>query len=610
MSAVAENPPTVSTSEKRAQLAERLRRASEGHAPRPLSFSQQRLWFLDQLEPNSPLYNVPAVVRMTGSLDASALDCALRAIVERHEVLRSCFDCMGETPMVAVSPEARFKLVEVERNSFEAAQQWYLEEVKRPFNLSASEPLLRAALVRITPEDHLLILNMHHIVSDEWSIKVLFRELQEFYTARLESRRPALPELPVQYADYADWQRRSLDDETMRNQLDYWAHKLGDAPPMTELLTDRPRGRAPTYNGRSLTQHIDPALQKPLEEFAAKSQCTPFIVLLAAFMALVRRYTGADDTTIATPIAGRNRMETEGLIGFFVNTLLLRADLSGNPTFSELLQRVRSVALGAYANQDLPLEKLVEALKPERSLNHLVFTRIMFALQTRREGDGLPDLPGLKAEWIDVDTGTAKFDLTFVVQDTGAGLALRAEYNSDLFDEGTVRRLFSHYENLLRGIVENPGQRISELPLLDAGERRQLLVDWNNNATNYPRQQCIHELFEAQARQRPEAPAVAFGAESLTYGELNARANQLAHYLRSQHLEPGAPVAICIERSVQMAVGFLGILKAGGAYVPLDPAYPKERLAFMLEDTRASILLTHQNLHRRFPHRAAKPICA
>ena len=383
MNTVAENPQVGSPGGKRARLAERLRRASEENAPRPLSYAQQRLWFLDQLEPNSPLYNVPAVVRLTGSLDVSALDCALQAIVERHEVLRSRFECQGGTPLVAFSPEARFKLVEVTRDSFEAAQQWYQEEVKRPFNLSGSEPLLRAALVRIAPDDHLLVLNMHHIVSDEWSLKVLFRELQEFYTARLNSRPPALATLPIQYADYAAWQRRSLDDESMRKQLDYWTEKLGGAPPMTELLTDRPRGRAPTYNGRSLTQHLKPALKEPLNKLAANRESTPFMVLLAAFMALVRRYTGVDDTIIATPIAGRNRMETEGLIGFFVNTLLLRADLSGNPSFNEILQRVRSVALGAYANQDLPLEKLVEALKPERSLNHLVFTRIMFALQTR-----------------------------------------------------------------------------------------------------------------------------------------------------------------------------------------------------------------------------------
>ncbi len=610
MSAVAETSQAASSArEKRARLAERLRRASEGGTPRPLSFSQQRLWFLDQLETNSPLYNVPAVMRLTGKLDVAALDCALQAIVARHEVLRSRFDCQSGIPRVTVTQEARFKLIEVTQGTFEAAELWCREEVKRPFNLSGSEPLLRAALVRIAPNDHLLVLSMHHIVSDEWSLKVLFRELQEFYTARLESRQAALPVLSIQYADYTVWQRRSLDDEMMRDQLAYWTEKLGDSPPVTELLTDHARGRAPTYNGRSLTQRIDPALKKLLDQLAANRQSTPFIVLLAAFMALVRHYTGIDDITVGTPIAGRSRIETEELIGFFVNTLLLRADLSGNPTFDEILQRVRGVALGAYAHQELPLEKLVEALKPERSLNHLVFTRIMFALQTRAAGDGLLELPGLKADWIDIDTGTAKFDLTFVVQETESGLALRAEYNSDLFGEGTIRRLFGHYENLLRGIVENPTAHLSELPLLGAEERQRLLVDWNRTTTDYPWQQCIPELFEAQARQRPDATAVVFGADSVTYGELNARANQLAHYLRSQNLEPGAPVAICVERSVQMVVGFLGILKAGGAYAPLDPSYPKERLAFMLDDTRTSILLTFQSFLRRFPHHGVKTVC-
>jgi len=378
---------------------------------------------------------------------------------------------------------------------------------------------------------------------------------------------------------------------------------------MTELTTDRARGRAPAFRGRTLTRPLGADLEPRLKQLAADRESTLFMVSLSAFKALVHRYTGLEDIIIGTPVAGRNNMETEGLIGFFVNTLLLRSSLEGNPTFEELLQRVRGVALGAYAHQDLPFEKLVESLRPERSLNHLAFTRIMFALQTRAAGGGALTLPGIKADCLEVDTATAKFDLTFVVQDLGRGLAARVEYDSDLFDEGTVARLLEHFENLLRGIAAHPAQRLSDLPLLGEAERRRLLVEWNDNATEYPRRQCIHELFEAQARQRPEAVAVVFGGESLTYGELNSRANQLAHCLRRHHLDPGAPVAVCLNRSARMVVGFLAILKAGGAYVPLDPCYPRERLAAMLSDTRTSVLLTQQNLLPRLPRRGVKAIC-
>jgi amino acid adenylation domain-containing protein/FkbH-like protein len=333
------------------------------------------------------------------------------------------------------------------------------------------------------------------------------------------------------------------------------------------------------------------------------------MVVLAAFKALVHRYTGLEDIIIGTPVAGRNHVDTEGLIGFFVNTLLLRTSLAGNPAFDTLLQRVRDAALGAYAHQELPFEKLVESLRPARSLNHLAFTRIMFALQTLAPGSRALNLPGLKAEWLEVDTATAKFDLTFVVRDSGGGLAARVEYNSDLFDQATVERLLEHFENLLRGIAANPAQRLSELPLLGEAERSRLLVDWNDNATDYPRRQCIHELFEARVREHPETVAVVFGGESLTYSELNARANQLAHCLRRYNLEPGAPVAICMERSARLVVGFLAILKAGGAYVPMDPRYPRARLQFMLDDARASVLLTQQGLLRHLPHRRVKTIC-
>ena len=609
MIAPTESAPPVSAEQKRVRLAQRLRRASRREAKGLLSFSQQRLWFLDQLEPRSPLYNVPSVTRLTGALNVAALEKALRGIIARHETLRTRFECPGETPVQVVSPQAEFELRLIAVGSAAEAEKWIRDEVRRPFSLTGLEALMRASLVRVDVNEHLLVLNLHHIAADEWSLHILFHELEELYLAQVEDREARLPELPVQYLEYAAWQRQRLTGDSLQDQLRYWKGQLDGAPPMTELMTDRPRGRRPTFLGRTLARPLGTDLGPRLKRLAGDMEATLFIVVLAAFKALVHRYTGLEDIIIGTPAAGRNHMDTEGLIGFFVNTLLLRSSLAGNPAFDTLLQRVRDAALGAYAHQELPFEKVVESLRPARSLSHLAFTRIMFALQTRASGNRALNLPGLKAEWLEVDTATAKFDLTFVVQDFGGELAARVEYNSDLFDEATMERLLEHFENLLRGISANSAQRISELPLLGEAERRRLLVDWNDNATDYPRRQCIHELFEARVREHPDTVAVVFGGESLTYGELNARANQLAHCLRRYNLEPGAPVAICMERSARMVVGFLAILKAGGAYVPMDPLYPRARLEFMLDDARASVLLTQQGLLRHLPHRGVNTIC-
>jgi amino acid adenylation domain-containing protein/FkbH-like protein len=607
MNAVVEAAPTVYAKEKRARLAERLRLASRREVRRPLSFAQQRLWFLDHLVPNSPLYNVPLVARLKGALNVPALDKALQSIVARHEVLRTCFECQAETPTQLVSSQSEFKLRVIAAGNSTEAESWIREEVQRPFNLAGPEPLLRAVLVCLEPDHHLLALNLHHIVADEWSLKILFREMEEFYKAQLEAREANLPELPIQYGDYAAWQREWLSDESLREQLDFWKAQLNGKPPITELMTDRPRGRAPTFAGRTLTRRLDADLVRRVKQLAAGKEATLFMVCLAAFKTLIHRYTGLEDIVLGTPVAGRSRIETEGLIGFFVNTLLLRTNLAGDPTFEELLHHVRGVALDAYAHQDLPFEKLVDLLRPDRSPSHLVFSNIMFALQARTtEG---ATLPGLQVEWLDVDTGTAKFDMTFVVQDSGRGLAACVEYNSDLFAPETMERLLGHFENLLRGIAANPAQRLSELPLLEETERHQLLVEWNNNATDYPRHQCIHQLFEARVREHPDSVALVFGGESMTYGRLNERANQLAHSLALLNIKPGMPVAICMERSAQMVVGLLAILKAGGAYVPMDPRYPRERLAFMLADTRTSVLLTQKSLLPHLPCHEVKSIC-
>jgi len=602
-----EATPPVSAKEKRARLAERLRAASKREMRSPLSFAQQRLWFLDQLVPNSPLYNVPWAARLIGTLNVPALEKALQSIVARHETLRTHFECHGETPEQVVSSHFEFHLRVVEAPTSAEAGGAIRKEIKRPFNLTAREPLLRATLVRVSANEHVLALCLHHIVADEWSLKVLYSELEEFYKAEIEKRNARLPELPIQYANYSTWQRDWLNGGSLQQQLRFWKEQLQGKPPLTEILTDKPRGAAPTFHGRTLSRRMNADLGPRLKQLAAAKEATLFMVLVSAFKVLVHRYTALEDIIIGTPVAGRTRVETEGLLGFFVNTLLLRSNLAGDPTFGELLNHVRGVALGAFANQDLPFEKVVEALRPERSSSHLAFTNIMFALQGRTVESA--SLPGLKVEWLDVDTETAKFDITFVVQDFDRGLTARVEYNSDLFSADTMERLLGQFENLLNGIAAHPAQHISELPLLGEVEHQQLLVEWNDNASDYPSHLCIHELFEARVQKSPAAVAVVFGEESFTYDQLNARANQLAHCLRKHQIEPGAPVAICMERSAQIIVGLLAILKAGGAYVPLDPRYPKERLSFMLDDSRTSVLLTQQNLLPHLSHRGVKTIC-
>ncbi len=602
-----EAAPPVSANEKRARLAERLRRMPQTDSRFPVSSAQERLLFLDQLYPDSPLYNVPLVARVTGALNVPALERALQTIIARHASLRTRFECDGETPAQVVSGRVRFELRVVHAGDQAGAEQRIREEVRRPFNLAGEEPLMRAMLLRVRSDEHLLVLNLHHIVADEWSLKILFRELREFYKAGVEGCEAHLPDLPIQYGEYAVWQREWLKSDSFQRQLRYWRGKLDGGRPVTELMPDRSRGPVPAFEGRTVSRVLDTDLGPRLKQLAGQNEVTLFMVALAAFKALIHRYTGLDDVVIGTPIAGRNRIETEGLIGFFVNTLLLRSRLDGDPTFNELLQRVRSTALDAYTHQDVPFDKVVEALHPERSLSHLPFTRIMFALQASAAESA--SLDGLEVEWLDIDTGTAKFDLTLVVQDFGDALVARVEYNSDLFASATIDRLLGHFENVLRGAAENPALRVSQLPLLGEAERASLLVEWNGNATDYPRQQCIHELFEAQVRERPEATAVVFGGESLTYSELNTQANQLAHFLARHKIDPGAPVAVCMERSARMVVAMLAILKAGGAYVPMDPNNPATRLSFMLADSRSEIVLTQKSLLFQLPRQAVTAIC-
>jgi amino acid adenylation domain-containing protein len=568
-----------------------------GSGPCPLSFAQQRLWFLNQFEPDSPIYNMPKAVRMSGALNAGALQQTLDVIVARHEALRTTFTSIDGNPVQVIAESQPIELTVIDLREWPEAQRdaeaqrWLEKEAQRPFDLVHDRPL-RATLLRLDATEHVLLLTTHHIASDGWSTGVLISELVALYDAFADGQPSPLRELPIQYADFALWQRDWLQGEVLEAQLAYWRQQLGGSLPVLELPTDRPRPAVQTYRGAKQSLLLPKTLMEALQALSRREGVTLFMTLLAAFQTLLHRYTGQDDLLVGSPIAGRTRIELEGLIGFFVNTLVLRTDMSGNPTFRELLGRVREVALGAYAHQDLPFEKLVEELQPARDLSHSPLFQVMFILQNVPRA--ALELAGLTLTPVEVDSGTAKFELTLSMAESADGLRGVWEYNTDLFEAATICRLAGHFQTLLEGIVTDPAQRLSALPLLTDVERQQLLVGWNATQAEYPQETCLHELIEAQVERTPDAVAVVFDGESLTYRELNARANRLAHYLRRRGVGPEVLVGISLERSLEMVVGLLGILKAGGAYMPLDPAYPPARLAFMLEDSQAPVLLTQQ----------------
>jgi amino acid adenylation domain-containing protein len=578
----------------------------------PTSFAQQRLWFLAEFEPESPAYSIPAAYRLSGPLNVPLLAQSLNAIVRRHEALRTTFAAVDGQPLQVVAPHRPLTLPVVDLRGLpdgakeDQAMRLATEDVRSPFDL-AHGPLFRATLVQLAEEEYVLLLNMHHIVSDGWSMGVLIQELTALYKAFSAGNPSPLPELPIQYADYAVWQRQWLQGDVLQQQLSYWQRQLGGSPSVLELPTDRPRPPAQTYRGTRQSLLLPKPLTDALRALSQREGVTLFMTLLATFQTLLQRYTGQDDLLVGSPIANRKRAEIEGLIGFFVNTLVLRTDLSGNPTFRELLRRVREVALGAYAHQDLPFEQLVEELQPERRLSHSPLFQVMFSLQNAPRQALY--LPSLTLTPLTLGSGTAKFDLTLSLVEEASGLVASWEYNTDLFDPATITRMGGHFQTLLAGIVADPMQRLSDLPLLTAAERRQLLIEWNRTTTEYPKHRCLPQLFEAQVAHTPDATAVVFGDQQLTYRELNARANQLAHHLQKLRIGPEALVAICLERSLAMVVGLLGTLKAGAAYVPLDPTYPRERLAFMMADAQASVLLTQQRLLARLPNHTAQVIC-
>ncbi|NER30313.1 MAG: AMP-binding protein, partial [Symploca sp. SIO1C4] len=561
----------------------------------PLSYTQQRLWFLDQLEPNSALYNIPIALRLEGRLNQTALEQSLQEIIQRHEALRTNFITVNGKAIQIIHEETTWTisvtdLTHLSNNEQEiAAQKLTHQQGIQPFDL-AKDSLIRATLVVLSQSEHILVVCMHHIVSDGWSTGVFIQELTTLYNAYIRGEPSPLTPLPIQYADFALWQREWLQGEVLQQQLSYWQNQLAEAPDLLSLPTDRPRPAVQTFAGAYQQFALSAELSSQLTQLSQKQGVTLFMTLLAAFDTLLYRYTGQEDILVGTPIANRNQDELEGLIGFFINTLVLRADLSNNPSFNELLSHVREVVLDGYAHQNLPLEMLVEVLQPERDLSYTPLFQVMFALQD--ETLSQVELTGLTASPLQVESQTAKFDLTLAIENRSDGLVGVWEYSTDLFDASTIERMTGHWITLLEGIVSNPQQPISQLPLLTEVEQQKLLIEWNDTQVDYPQNQCIHQLFEEQVEKTPKAVAVVFEDEQLTYYELNCRANQLAHYLQSLGVESDVLVGLCVERSLEMVVGMLGILKAGGAYVPLDPNYPQERLSFMLEDSQVPVILT------------------
>ncbi len=596
-------------------------RSGDGEAL--LSYAQQRLWFLDQLEPGSSVYNIALALRLTGRLEVGALQRSLSALVHRHEALRTTFVTQEGRPIqVIASPTMPLNLLLVDVSALQAEEreaELYRvaqQEARQPFDL-AQGPLIRVRLLRVEAEVSVLLLSLHHIITDAWSVGLLLQELAALYRADVQREDVSLPDLPVQYADYAIWQRQWLEgrnagaEETeaspLERQLAYWREQLAEAPPLLELPTDHPRPPEQTFHGAHYMFALPPTLAAAVRQLSRQEGATVFMTLLAAFAVLLGRYSGQEDMVIGTPIANRTRAETEGVMGFFVNTLALRMHLFENLSVRELLRQVREVALEAYDHQDLPFERLVDALHPQRNLRQTPLFQVMFVLQ--HAVTAALDLPGVRVESLPVESGSTRFDLTLTMQESEQKVLGVLEYNTDLFEPATIERMAGHLCTLLEGMVVQHDQPISTLPLFTSAESRQILEEWNEARQSYPQNLCLHDLCEAQAARTPERVALVCEEHHLTYQALHQRATQLAHALHVLGVGPETLVGVCLERSLDLVVALLAILKAGGAYVPLDPSSPGERLSFLLQDTHVQLLLTQQHLLERLPPCAARVLC-
>lgn len=602
-----ENARAMSIAELKALAGARAGRAS-GAAPPParkrpaalpLSFAQRRLWFLERLGLLGCAYNSTTGLRLDGPLDAAVLERSFVELIRRHESLRTRFVDTGPDVVQVVDAEAGFLLEHRDLSGLApdgreaAVDALALEMASRSFDLEAG-PLIRASLARLAPEEHVLLISMHHIVCDAWSFGILFRDLGLIYSALAEGRRPELPALGMQYPDFAVRQREQADLHADERHLDFWKRHLAGAPEVLNLPTDRPRPRTASYRGAWLSFDLPKELSRRIRELAREEGATLFMVLLAAFSLLLTRLSGQGSVVVGSPVAGRTLRETEDLIGFFVNSLPLHVDVSGEPDFRELLARVRDTTLDAYDHQDLPFERLVEALDPARDLSRHPLFQALFSFQNApREALGIPRI---RTRGFNVDNGTSKFDLTLIAFDAGDELRGTFEYAADLFDEDTIRRLSGYWRTLLEGIVEDPGRPVSELPLLDAREQDRIVAQWNDTAAEYPRGRCLRDLLSEQAARTPDATALVWKGERITYDEVERRSNQVGHRLRALGVGPDTVVGLCLERSPELVIGLLGILKAGGAYLPLDPKYPPERTGFMVEDAKSPVIVTQASL--------------
>ncbi|HWP42254.1 MAG TPA: amino acid adenylation domain-containing protein, partial [Blastocatellia bacterium] len=564
-----------------------------------LSFAQQRLWFLDRLNPDSPFYNVSGALRLRGRLNIAVLERSLAEIIRRHEALRTTFATVNDRPVQVVNAAEFFELpcVKVTGSSKAgreaAGVRLASEEATRPFNL-ATGPLIRALLLQLEEEDSILLVSMHHIVCDGWSIGIFIKELAALYESFSRGRPSPFAEPPIQYSDFARWQREYLRGEILASHLDYWRRELAGAPSALNLPTDRPRPPAQTYRGGRHSFQISGELTEAIKTISQLRGATLFMFLLAAFKVLLCRYSRQEDIVVGTPVAGRSRVETEGLIGCFVNTLVLRSDLSKNPRFIDLLGKVRATTIRAFEHQAVPFEKLVEELHPERDISRSPLFQVMFVMQNAPLAE--LKMAGIELMPVELQAETAKFDLTLTIEEAGRGLNGSIEYSTDLFDRSTIVRMAEHLQTLLESIAANPRERIGHLQILTNEERRLLIETWNETARDFPQHELIHHLFERQAALTPKAVAITDGRNRLTYRELNRRSNRLANYLKSRGVSCESLVGICLDRSIDMVVGLLGILKAGGAYVPLDPAYPEQRLAYMMRDAGLRFVVTKKGL--------------
>jgi amino acid adenylation domain-containing protein len=578
----------------------------------PLSFAQQGLWFINQLNPDSSPYNIPIVISLQGCINLVALQDSLNEIIQRHEVLRTSFTVVDGQPAQVVNQAVSLTLAVEdlrslsERECTQEAQRLAMEFAQQPFDLSC-QSLLRAKILFLNKKNYQLLVTLHHIIADGWSIGILIKELAALYEAFSTGKLLPLPKLPIQYRDFVNWQRQWLDTKRIQPLLTYWKQKLSGELTVLNLPTDRARSPIQTFTGAQAKLVLSQTLTKELKNLSRQQGVTLFMTLLTAFKTLLYRYTGQTDIVVGSPIANRNRAEVESLIGFFVNVLVLRTDLSGDLSFQELLERVKSTALEAYIHQDLPFEKLVEELQPNRDLSYNPLFQVMFVLQNMPKPN--LSLSDVSITYEEGYNGTSKFDLTLFMEDSQQGLVATCEYNTDLFNADNVTRMLGHFQTLLESVVSNPQQRISDLQLLTPSEVQQLLVEWNDTKTDYPQDKCIHELFEAQVEKTPDAIAVVFENQQLTYRELNNRANQLGHYLQKLGVKPEVIVGVCMKRSSEMLIALLAILKVGGAYLPLDPAYPQERLTFMVGDSQSKVLLTQSHLVELFAKSNVHLVC-